>query len=56
MAIYKIQTSLRIDPDLLEKLTVVAKEEKRSINSEIEHIIREYVKRFDVKDGIIADE
>lgn len=38
--------TLRIDEDLYEKLRIVAAENSRSINKEIEHIIKIHVENF----------
>lgn len=36
---------LRIDEDLMEELKLLAKEESRSVNKEIEHLIKEAIKK-----------
>lgn len=37
---------LRIDEDLMEELKLLAKEESRSVNKEIEHLIKEAIKKI----------
>ncbi len=37
---------LRIDEDLMEELRILADEQLRSVNKEIEYLIREAIKRF----------
>ena len=46
--------SLRIDEILNEKLIVISKEEGRSKNSEIEYILKQYVKKYECENGEIA--
>ncbi len=36
---------LRIDEDLMEELKLLAKEESRSVNKEIEYLIKEAIKK-----------
>lgn len=36
---------LRIDEDLMEELKLLANEESRSVNKEIEHLIKEAIKK-----------
>lgn len=46
MANNKIQTGIRFDPELLYKITYIAKENKRSLNAQLEYLaltcVREY--------------
>lgn len=37
---------LRIDEDLMEELRILAEEHLRSVNKEIEYLIREAVRKF----------
>ena len=46
--------NIRIDEVLNEKLVVIAKEEERSKNKQIEYILKEYVKRYERENGEIA--
>ena len=46
--------SLRIDEILNEKLIAISKEEGRSKNSEIEYILKQYVKKYERENGEIA--
>jgi hypothetical protein len=48
---YKTQTSLRIDSDVLEKLTAIAKAEKRSVNAQIEYAVKENIRRYEAEYG-----
>ena len=46
MATNKIQTGIRFEPELLYKITWIAKENKRSLNAQLEYLaqicVREY--------------
>ncbi|MBO7251151.1 MAG: hypothetical protein J6V25_00845 [Oscillospiraceae bacterium] len=54
MATNKIQTGIRFDPELLYKITYVAKENKRSLNAQLEFLAQECVKEFESVNGKIA--
>ena len=41
MATNKIQTGIRFDPELLYKITYVAKDNKRSLNAQLEYLTQE---------------
>lgn len=43
MATNKIQTGLRLDEELYEKLRVLAKEDGRSLNNLCEYVLKAYV-------------
>ena len=45
--------SVRIDEELLKKLHYVAESEARSANCEINRLIRERVRNYDIKNGRI---
>ena len=53
MATSKIQTGLRLEEDLYEKLRVLAKSEGRSLNNLCEYVLRLYVEKEEGKFGII---
>lgn len=46
--------SLRIPEELLEKIKVIAQENKRSANKEIEYIISDYIRKYEEKNGTIG--
>ena len=54
MATNKIQTGIRFDPELLYKITYVAKENKRSLNAQLEYLAQECVKAYENTNGKIA--
>ena len=57
MATNKIQTGIRFEPELLYKITQVAKQNKRSLNAQLEFLAQECVKDFEIKNGkILLDE
>ncbi|MEM1485014.1 Arc family DNA-binding protein [Oscillospiraceae bacterium PP1C4] len=51
MANYYPPFSLRISEDLLDKIKVIAHENGRSANKEIEHVLKEYVKAYEQDNG-----
>ena len=57
MATNKIQTGIRFEPELLYKITCVAKENKRSLNAQLEYLAQQCVREFEAVNGEIpADE
>ena len=53
MATNKIQTGIRFDPELLYKIAYVAKENKRSLNAQLEYLAHNCVKEFEKENGTI---
>ncbi len=53
MATNKIQTGIRFEPELLYKITYVAKENKRSLNAQLEFLAQNCVKEFEGENGKI---
>ena len=53
MATNKIQTGIRFEPDLLYKITYVAKENKRSLNAQLEFLAQNCVREYESRNGII---
>ncbi len=53
MATNKIQTGIRFDPELLYKITYVAKENKRSLNAQLEYLAQACVKEYEASNGSI---
>lgn len=57
MATNKIQTGIRFEPELLYKITYVAKENKRSLNAQLEYLAQNCVKEYETINGtILVDE
>ena len=57
MATNKIQTGIRFEPELLYKITHIAKENKRSLNAQLEYLAQECVKQYEAENGaIVIDE
>lgn len=57
MATNKIQTGIRFEPELLYKITFVAKENKRSLNAQLEFLAQQCVRAYEAEHGSIpADE
>ena len=53
MATNKIQTGIRFEPELLYKITRIAKENKRSLNAQLEYLAQMCVKEFEAQNGEI---
>ena len=53
MATNKIQTGIRFEPELLYKISYVAKENKRSLNAQLEYLAQTCVKDFESANGEI---
>lgn len=53
MGNYYTPFSLRISEDLMSKIKIIAKCNKRSANKELEFIIENYVKRYENENGKI---
>ena len=54
MASNKIQTGIRFEPELLYKITRVARENKRSLNAQLEYLAQQCVREFESENGSIA--
>ncbi len=54
MATNKIQTGIRFEPELLFKISHVAKENKRSLNAQLEYLAQVCVREFEAANGPIA--
>ena len=53
MATNKIQTGIRFDPELLYKISYVAKDNKRSLNAQLEYLAQICVKEYEATNGSI---
>ena len=53
MATNKIQTGIRFEPELLYKIAYVAKENKRSLNAQLEYLAQLCVKEYEQSNGSI---
>ena len=53
MTTNKIQTGIRFQPELLYKISYVAKENKRSLNAQLEYLAQLCVREFEAQNGEI---
>ena len=53
MATNKVQTGIRFEPELLYKIACVARENKRSLNAQLEFLAQQCVKEFEAEHGPI---
>ena len=57
MATSKIQTGIRFEPELLYKITQIAKKNKRSLNTQLEFLAEKCVEEYEKENGeILVDE
>ena len=54
MATNKIQTGIRFEPELLYKITFVAKQNKRSLNAQLEYLAQTCVSEYEKANGTIV--
>jgi len=54
MATNKIQTGIRFEPELLYKISYVAKENKRSLNAQLEYLAQQCVREYEAANGTIS--
>ncbi len=53
MATSKIQTGIRFEPELLYKISQVAKKNKRSLNAQLEFLAQSCVEEYEKENGEI---
>ncbi len=53
MATNKVQTGIRFEPELLYKIAYIAKDNKRSLNAQLEYLAQTCVKAFEAENGPI---
>ncbi len=53
MATNKVQTGIRFEPELLYKISYVAKENKRSLNAQLEYLAQVCVRTYEAENGSI---
>lgn len=53
MATNKVQTGTRFEPELLYKMTYIAKKNKRSLNAQLEYLAERCVEEFEASNGVI---
>ena len=56
MAIPKVQIGLRIEEKNWEKITYIAKKNRRSLNSQIEYLIEQEIEMYEEKHGAIPSQ
>ena len=53
MHVMKVQTGLRLNESVYDKIRVLASLDHRSINNMIEHILQSYVEEYELENGTI---
>ena len=53
MATNKVQTGIRFEPELLYKIAYVARDNKRSLNAQLEYLAQVCVKEYESANGSI---
>ncbi len=56
MATDRIQTGVRFSPDILTKITYIAKQNYRSFNSQMEYLAQKCIEEFEAQNGEIKVE
>jgi hypothetical protein len=51
IATSKVQTGLRLEPDVLKKATRIAKQEKRSLNAQLEFAVQKHIEEYETAHG-----
>ena len=51
MAVSKIQTGLRLEESVYEKLKVLATEEGRSLNNLVEQLVKRFISDYEAQHG-----
>lgn len=54
MSTNKIQTGLRLNENLYEKVRILADREQRSLNNLIEYALQKYVDAYEAQNGAIS--
>ncbi len=54
MATNKIQTGIRFEPEVLYKISYIAKDNMRSLNAQLEFLAKECIKQYEEQNGTIA--
>lgn len=53
MSTSKIQTGLRVDETMYEKLKTLSKSEGRSLNNLVEYILQKHITNYEKENGVI---
>ena len=53
MAVNKVQTGIRLEPEMLYKIAYVAKKNMRSMNGQVEFLVQQCVKEYEEQNGEI---
>lgn len=53
MATTKIQTGIRFEQEMLEKITFIAKQNRRSLNAQLEYISQSCIEEYEKANGEI---
>ncbi len=53
MATNKIQTGIRFEPEVLYKITYIAKQNVRSLNAQLEYLAKTCIKEYEDANGEI---
>jgi hypothetical protein len=56
MSTSKVQTGLRLEPEALQKLTWLAKKQKRSLNAQLEFVAQQCIDEYESVHGAIPVE
>ena len=51
MAIQRIQTGIRFTSEMLKKITYIAKQNKRSMNAQLEYLVETCINEYEAEHG-----
>jgi hypothetical protein len=53
MATNKIQTGIRFEEEMLLKITYIAKDNRRSLNAQLEFLVQKCIEKYELDNGTI---
>ena len=53
MSIDKIQTGIRLEEEMLIKITYIARKKRRSLNAQLEFLVQQYIEEYELEKGEI---
>jgi len=53
MTVNKVQTTIRIEPEMLVKIAYIAKNNRRSLNGQLEFLVQKCIEEYEAENGVI---
>ena len=54
MATDKVQTGIRFEAEMLAKITLISKRNRRSLNAQLEFLVQNCIEEYELKNGAIS--